>query len=212
MMKIVAAVLLCLGCASVGGADTISTSFSVADGFTSRSFDPVTLTEGNFSATFDGGFREASFDGPAYNTGPDAYFFLNGSNFTGSFNTRPISSSTDVGTVDFNIGVTELSFFAVDRANGTPSLRILGVDGSVLASELITETNNRNAAAQFSFSSSDLGALIGGIEFDNAGPAGNPPYVIAIDTFSATAVPEPTSFALMALFGATTLGVRRRRS
>ena len=200
-------ILVCLAGPVAG--QTISTSFSQADGFTTGSTTDVVLGDATFSATFSGGQQEQSFDGPSYNSGPEAYFFING-NFTGSFG-RSVADSTDMGTVDFSVGVTELSFYAADRANGTPSFRILGLDDQVLDTALITGTSNRasDGAIPFSFSSSDLGALIGGIEFDNAGPAGRPPYVIAIDSFSATAVPEPTTMAIGLLATLGAISVRR---
>ena len=199
---------------SIATAQTVVTSFARGDGFASRRFDPVTLSSDGLSATFIGGVQEQSFDGPAYNTGPDAYFFINGT-YTGTFGVRPLTGNTDVGTIDFNLPVAELSFNAADRANGTPTLRILGTDGSVLVTETITATSNGSGSSRFTFASDTIGGLIGGVEFDNAGPAGNPPYAIAIDSFAATAatvstVPEPSSLVILA---ATATGVvlRRRR-
>ncbi len=196
---------------SIARAGLIVTTFSNAEGFATGSSAPVTLTSGGLSAVFSGGIQQRSFDGPAYNAGPDAYMIVNGT-FTGSFGGM-MTGNTDVGSVVFNVGVDELSFFAADRANGTPSLRVLGTDGiTVLATASITGSSNRVAdgATAFSFSSAALGAKIGSIEFDNAGPAGNPPYVIALDSFSASAVPEPSSLCL----GTCMLGFaafRRRR-
>ena len=107
-----------------------------------------------------------------------------------------------------------VSFFAADRANGQPSFRVLSTAGNVLSSQIITATTNRplGGATAFNLDSATLGSLIGSIEFDNAGPAGSPPYVIAIDTFSASAaaVPEPNAaMGLVAL--ACGLAFRRRR-
>ena len=199
--------------ASLVSGQSVVTSFSRADGFASRDFSNVVFSDGDFTATFIGGVQEQSFDGPAYNAGPDAYFFVNGT-YTGTFGVRPLTGNTDVGSVQFNTGVQTLSFSAADRANGTPSLRVLGTDGSVLATETIASTSNRSATALFSFDADDLGGLIGGVEFDNAGPAANPPYVIALDSFSATAapvaVPEPSSLAALAM-AATAVAARRRR-
>jgi hypothetical protein len=199
---------------STASAQTISTSFDNGD-FTTGSTNSVTLTEGLFSATFDGGFQEQSFHGPAYNAGPDAYFFLNGT-FTGSFG-RTATLSNDVGSVDFNVGVDSVSFFASRFGNGTPSFRVLGVDDTtVLTTSTITSGSNQSGsgATPFTFDSTSLGGQIGSIEFDNAGPAGNPPYLIAIDSFSATttsAVPEPSS-AMTILLAIAGLAARRRRS
>ena len=195
---------------------TITTSFDNAN-FTTGSTAPVTLSNGGLSAVFDGGFQEQSFHGPAYNAGPDAYFFLNGT-FTGNFG-RSASLNNDVGSVDFNTGVDSLSFFASRFGNGTPSFRVLGVDDTtVLATSSITAGSNQNGAGAtaFSFDSTTLGAQIGSIEFDNAGPNANPPYVIAIDSFSATtnaAVPEPSAAAsLMLALGGFVLRRRRKIS
>lgn len=194
-------------------ASTISTTFARSEGFTSRDTDDVVLTNSidGFAVTFSGGVQEQSFDGPAYAAGPDAYFFVSAGmgTFTGSFGVRPLASTGDTGTVSFNRGVTDLSFNAANRANGTPSFQILDLNGNLLSSSSITETSNRAVASGFSFNSEDLGGLIGSVVFDNAGPAGNPPYVIAIDRFSATAVPEPSSVLMCCIGLAATL--RRRR-
>ena len=213
-LKTTTLTLLALSAISAS-ATTISTSFSTSDGFVNRSTDDVVLASDNFAVTFSGGVQEQSFDGPAYNSGPDAYFFVNAGpgTFTGSFGVRPLAGNVDVGTISFNTGVTSLSFYAADRANGTPSFRLLDLDGNTLTTELITGTTNRsaNGATPFEFSSTDFdGALFGSIEFDNAGPAQNPPYVIAIDNFSATSVPEPSS-ALLGALGALLAISRRRR-
>ena len=195
---------------NVNAQSSLSTSFDRAT-FATGSTASVSISDGPLSALFDGGFQEQSFHGPAYNAGPDAYFFLNGT-FTGGFG-RAATGTTDVGSVDFNTGVDSLSFFAQRLGNGTPSFRVLGVDdATVLASGSITANSNSSAASSFTFDSSALGGQIGSIEFDNAGPAGNPPYGIDIDSFSAStnAVPEPGSAAAIML----TLGgfaFRRRK-
>jgi len=193
---------------------TVATSFDNGTFTTgSTAATSVTSSDGVLSASFSGGFQEQALHGPAYNAGPDAYFFLNGT-FTGSFN-RPVTLNNDLGSVDFNTGVDTVSFFASRFGNGTPSFRVLGVDDTtVLATNAITATSNQTGAAAFTFDSTTLGGQIGSIEFDNAGPASNPPYVIAIDSFSATtnaAVPEPSAAAsLMLAFGGLLL--RRRRN
>ena len=203
-------VLLLAACLSSNVcADTITTTFSNAEGFATGATAPVQLTStsGIFTATFTGGVQQQGFDGPSYNQGPDAYLFING-NFQGQ------AGTTDIGSVFFDVGADAVSFFAADRANGTPTFRVLGTDQTtVLASASITGTSNQNGAGAtpFSFTSAALGAQIGGIEFDNAGPASNPPYVIAIDSFSVTAVPEPATGSLIALvFGF--MGLRRKRT
>lgn len=207
--------LLAVAClASTANAQSLTTSFSQADGFTTGSTANVTFPgSGGLTATFSGGFQEQSFDGPAYNAGPEAYFFVNGT-YTGSFG-RTATGSTDVGTVSFSTGVDQVSFSAADRANGTGTFRVLDTSGATLLSQSIVATDNGTAAAAFSFDSSvDFdGSQIGSIEFDNAGPAANPPYVIAIDSFSASvnAVPEPSSMLFGLLVPAVAV-LRRNRS
>ena len=194
---------------------TVSTSFDSATfGTGVANAAPVTLSDGALSAVFDGGFQEAAFHGPAYNQGNQAYFFLNGT-FTGSFG-RSETLNNDTGSIDFNTGVDSLSFFAARFGNGTPSFSVLGVDDTtVLASSDITAGSNQNGAGAtpFTFDSASLGGQIGSVVFDNAGPAGNPPYLIAIDSFSASvnAVPEPSSVMSLVL-AAGGLVLRRRRS
>ena len=202
-------------CVELVSAGTVLTSFSRADGFVSRSFANTSLTDADLTVTFSGGFQEQSFDGPAYNAGPEAYFFVNAGmgTFVGNFNRRPIASRTDIGTVSFNTGVNELSFYAADRGIGTPTFRLLDENGDLILSETISGTSNRDAGSFYDFDDSDLGGrLVRTIEFDNAGPAGMPPYAIAIDSFrasNATVVPEPSGVLLgcVALMG----GVLRRR-
>lgn len=194
---------------SISSATTISTSFDLADGFAAQDTNDIVLSDNGFQVTFSGGQAERRFDGPSYRTGPSAFFFVNGPSFEGSFG-RTINGTGDVGTVSFNIGVLNLSFAAADRANGTGAFRILDQLGNTLASQSVTNEVNRNSDL-FEFSSDDFGGtLIGGIEFDNAGPNMNPPYVIAIDDFSATAVPEPSS-ALLVGASLSLLALRRRR-
>ena len=179
----------------------ISTSFSTSDGFITGDPASVTLSNGGFSVTFSGGQQQQMFDGPSYNVAPDAYLFING---TGGFNGA--DPTGDKGLVDFNIGVTEVSFFAADRGNGNGTIRVFGLDDmTVLATQSVTQDDIRPIAnpMQSIFSSADFGGqLIGSIEFDNAGPAGNPPYVLAIDSFSATpatAIPIPPTFWLLSI-------------
>lgn len=205
------ALIVLLSAATDGLAQQIQTSFDRAT-FPTGQTAPVTLSSGALSAIFDGGFQEQSFHGPAYSAGPDAYFFLNGT-FTGSFG-RAATGSTDIGTVDFNIGVDSLSFNAARLGNGTPNFQVFGIDDlTLLTSSSITSDSNRVAASLFSFDSETLGGQIGSIRFDNAGPNANPPYGIAIDSFSASvsAIPEPSfAMVLLALVGGRLM--RRCRS
>ena len=78
----------------------------------------------------------------------------------------------------------------------------------------ITQTTLNGSPIQTVLNSSTLGGPIGSIAFDLPGPASNPPYVLALDTFTATAaaaIPEPSSAAIL-LIGACAMATRRRRS
>lgn len=215
MKAYIAAMFLALSVAGVASAQSIiTTSFNTSDGFATGGTASTTLTslDGFLTATFSGGQQQQMFDAPSYESPPAGYLFVSGPSFTGASGIT-ISGTGDTGSVDFNIGVDAVSFFAADLANGTGVFRVLGVDDTtVLNTTSITNVANNAGAPPFSFTSAGLGAQIGSIEFDNAGPAGNPPYVIAIDTFSASvaAIPEPSSIALglMALGG---MFLRRRR-
>ena len=168
----------------------------------------VTLGSAPFSATFAGFQQEQSFDGPAYSAGPDALFAINGS-FVGSFG-RTLADTSDVATITFSSPASTVSFNAADRANGTPRILVFDDALNELANIQITATSNRDAESLLTFNAADLGAPISSIQIDNAGPAGNPPYVTAIDSFSATAIPEPST-AILGILGLGALAVRRRR-
>ena len=184
---------------------TASTSFDTTDGFITGDFNPVTISDGLLEVTFSGGQQQQGFDIPSYNSNVAAYLFINGDGgFTGSLG-NTADPTGDTGLIDFNLGVSEVSFFASNQGNGAGvTLNILGVDDStILDTILITQTSNQpgDGAVPTIISSSDLGGLIGSIAIDLPGPANNPPYVLAIDTFSASAsVPESNNtFALMFL-------------
>ncbi|MFN3190583.1 MAG: PEP-CTERM sorting domain-containing protein [Aureliella sp.] len=214
MSRWILPLICCLLSTAQVHAGIVLTSFSESDGF-GLDGSPVSLTsqDGSLTATFTGGIARTGFDFPSHNTGRDAYYIING-DFLGSSGQLQ-SGSTDVGTITFNRGVESVSFFAADRASGTPALRIRSISGDILASRQISFTSNSDGtgARPFEFESTDFGQLIGSIEFDNAGPANNPPYVIAIDTFraSSSAVPEPSGLACLVALGAS-LALRRRRS
>ncbi|MEM6689443.1 MAG: PEP-CTERM sorting domain-containing protein [Planctomycetota bacterium] len=191
-------------------AGTIQTSFSTADGFTTGSTAPVSLSDGQFAVTFEGGQQQQFFDGPSYNSGPDAYLFING-NFNGAVGTN------DTGLIDFSVGVTNVSFFAANRANGAGvTLNVFGIDDTtLLGSSVVTQTDIRALANPTitEFLASDFGGnAIGSIQIDLPGPAANPPYALAIDSFSATAVPEPSTLAFLSLVGIGVVQRRRRRN
>jgi len=172
---------------------TISTQFDTGDGFITGDFGDVTLTEEDFSVTFSGGQQQQMFNGPSYNVGPAAYLFINGGpGFTGaSGNTA--ASTGDTGLIDFSVGVAEVSFFAANQGNGpATTLNIFGTDDTtILDTVLVTQTSNQSSsgAVETIITSDAVGGPIGSIGIDLPGPAANPPYVLAIDTFSATAVP-----------------------
>ena len=186
-------------------AASINTSFDTTDGFITGDTAPVILSDGSFTATFSGGQQQQMFDGPSYNSGPAAYLFVNGgTGFTGTSGNTAASTGDATGQVDFNQGVTEISFFAANRANGAQgTINVFAEDDlTLLGTVPVTQTENTAASGAVAtvISSADFaGQLIGSIAFDNAGPASppNPPYVIAIDSFTATAAPTiSTSFDL----------------
>ena len=160
------------------------------------------------------------FDGPSYDSGPAAYLFVNGS-FTGASGNTVAGDGIgdDNGLIDFTgNGASEVTFFGANRANGgSVGFNVFGVDDTTLLASFtgangITQTSLAGSPLQTILSSSTLGGAIGSIEFDLPGPAANPPYVLAIDTFTATAaVPEPSSAALF-IIGLCGMAARRRRS
>ena len=176
-------------------ASSINTSFDTTDGFVTGDTAPVILSDGSFTATFSGGQQQQMFDGPSYNSGPAAYLFINGgTGFTGTSGNTAASTGDATGQVDFNQGVTEISFFAANRANGAQgTINVFAEDDvTLLGTVPVTQTENTEASGAVAtvISSADFGGqLIGSIGFDNAGPADPPnsPYVIAIDSFTASA-------------------------
>ena len=214
---------------AVASAQTIiSTEFNTSDGFitgpingatpATGAFDDVTLTNGAFSVIFSGGQQQQSFDGGSYNNGPAAYLFVNTGGgdavFTGGSGntiTGGANNGDNNGLISFGgFGASEVSFFAADRANGAnTALDIFGTDGTLLADDFLIPSGNVGDN-QFTLLASSLGGPIGSISVDLPGPAANPPYVLAIDTFSATAaVPEPSGMVVM--LSALAAGVLRRR-
>ena len=211
-------------------ADTVTTGFDTSDGFITApvngaapaagAFNAVTVqsTTGTFAATFSGGQQQQMFDGPSYQAGPAAYLFVNtgpgSAVFTGTSGntiTGGANNGDQTGSIFFNnFGASQVSFYAADRANGAAStLDIFDINGALLLTDYIIPSGSV-ADQFFSFDASTLGGNIGSITFDLPGPAANAPYVLAIDTFSATsAVPEPSSAAVISLVFAGLL--RRRR-
>ena len=188
-------------------AQTFSTEFN--DGFVTGGTADVVLPGG--LVTFSGGQQQQSFLGAAYNNGNAAYLFINGANgFNGA------ASTGDIGNIIFGGGgATSVSFHAANLANGAATtFTSFDASGAELES-LQTQVDNLNANAGDAGEILNFSALNGQnifrIEADLPGPAANPPYAAAIDTFSATiaAVPEPSSLALLGL--AATCGLLRRR-
>jgi len=185
---------------------TVSTQFDTSDGFITGDTNPITLNDGAFQVTFSGGQQQQMFDLDSYNVNPAGFLWING-NFNG---VTGDGVSDDTGLIDFNFGVVEVSFFAANRGNGPGvTLNIFGVDDiTPLGTLLVTQDSNQfvSGATITTLSSANFGgSLIGSIGIDLPGPAMNPPYVLALDTFRATmAVPAP---ATIWLFGGGMLGL-----
>ena len=199
-------------------AGIITTEFDTSDGFVTGDTGDVTLTDGaGFEVTFSGGQQQQMFDGPSYNNGPAADLFINDGPGDAGFdganpNTGPATGdgiNDDIGNILFNVGASSVSFFAANRANGASStVNVFGLDGALLTSAPIP--NGAAGDNLFTFTADDLGAGIGRIEFDLAGPAANPPYVVAVDSFTVQA-PEPGMLSLFGAFALVGLVARRRR-
>lgn len=203
---------------SIANAQLISTEFSAPD-FTTGDFNPVTLTSGAFGVTFSGGQQQQMFDGGSYNNGPAGYLFLNtgpgAATFVGSTGnaiTGGANNGDQNGLITFSgPGAGSVSFYAADRANGTSSFEVFDTAGASLGVNTLGFGNLGDAGTLYSLNFGST--AIGSIAFDLAGPAANPPYVVAIDTFSATAaVPEPASAGLIGLVSLAMMVTRRRKA
>ena len=189
----------------------VETEFATGDGFVTGDTADVVL---DGLVTFSGGQQQQMFLGGAYNNGPAGFLFINGG---GGFNGA--ASTGDTGSILFGGGgATEVSFHAANLQNGpATSFTSFDVNGTLIET-LLTQVSSLNSIADdvgeiLTFSASG-GENIGRIEVDLPGPASpvvNPPYVAAIDTFSATIapIPEPSSLALLGL--AASCGLLRRR-
>jgi len=191
-------------------AQTVSTDFGISDGFITGGTADVVL---DGLVTFSGGQQQQSFLGAAYNSGPDAYLFINGA---GGFNGA--ASTGDTGNILFGGGgATSVSFHAADLAYGAAtaftSFDVNDDQIETLLTQVNALNNNPgNVGEILNFSAVD-GRNIFRIEANLPGPAANAPYAASIDTFSATvaaAVPEPSSLALLGLVASCGL-LRRRR-
>ena len=227
--RILAVVVVASLFSAAVSAQTITTEFNTSDGFVTGpinggepadgAFDDVTLTEGAFSVVFSGGQQQQGFDGGSYNNGPAGFLFVNTGGgdavFTGGSGntiTGGANNGDNNGLISFGgFGASAVSFFAADRANGAATtIDILGTDGSVLSDDFVIPSGVVSDN-EFSFLASDLGGAIGSISINLPGPNANPPYVLATDTFSATAaVPEPSGLIVM-LSALAIGGLRRRR-
>ncbi len=225
------AVLAMLGTSAF--AQSVSVGFDIGEGFTTGpvngsaaaagAFDDVTISSGGFDVTFSGGQQQQSFDGPSYQAGGTGFLFVNtgggAATFTGTSGntiTGGLNNGDQTGSITFSgLGASTVSFYAADRANGAESLfDVVGTDGTILQDDVSIDSGSVSDNF-FSLDASALGGNIGSITFDLPGPAANAPYVLGIDTFSATAatvasVPEPSSIvALMSVMAIA--GLRRRR-
>ena len=198
---LLAALLLYGFVAMPAAAMTITTEFETSDGFSTGGTADVTIADGSFAVTFSGGQQQQMFDGPSYNNGPAGYLFINGGGGFMGTSGRTANPTGDGGLIDFTGGAMSVSFFAANRANGAATtLRVFGTDDSTLLGEVLVTERVQSPASQILLDAASLGGLIGSIEIDLPGPAMNPPYALAIDTFSATApVPEPSAALVFAL-------------
>lgn len=196
-----------LSFASAQATTIVATEFALTDGFTTGGLDAVTVDS---LVTFSGGQQQQMFLGAAYNNGPAGYLFINGGNgFNGA-----VSTGDDTGRINFGaLGASLVTFHAADLANG-PATNFSSFDANGVLLEsfstMVDSLNGTDAAEILTFTAVN-NVYIAEIRVNLPGPASpvNPPYAAAIDTFSATVVPEPSSTILVGL--ALSLPFLRRR-
>ncbi|NEP59218.1 MAG: PEP-CTERM sorting domain-containing protein [Symploca sp. SIO2G7] len=193
---------------SAVGALTLLASPQAAKAFTlSTDFDPpevalgstdITLGTGSRSVTFSGG-TTVSLGQPQFYQTPPAAYLINGAGAGGA---------GAVGTIDFSTPVESVSFFAVNGGNGQATIDVFDTLSNLLTSTTITAADISDPAAEFNFAFNNIGS----IKITNPGPASppNPPYQTFVDSFSATAVPEPTAIAGLGFAVASIASLRRK--
>jgi len=212
--QIILATIAAFGIAT-SHATTISTDFNLSDGFTTGVVG-TSVTIGGL-VTFQGGQQQQSFFGPAYNSGPDAYVFVNAGpagGFTSPNGTFAANTGDNTGLISFGgLGASLVSFHAADLQNGAATtFTSFDAAGNILESfsTQVDALNGTDANEILTFTAT--GANIASIGVDLPGPAANAPYLASIDTFTATvAVPEPSSSLLLGLGLGLSLVHRRRR-
>ena len=113
-----------------------------------------------------------------------------------------------MGEISFdNLPASFVSFFAVNGANGQAVVQFFDPSAVLLDTVTVTATAMTEPAALIQFSAEAISL----VRIINPGPADppNPPYLTAIDNFTAV-VPEPGSLALFALGLAALIALRRR--
>ena len=214
MNRYMIAAAMALTLAANLNAQTVSTEFDTEDGFVTGDISDQVL---DGLVTFFRGQQQQMFLGGAYNNGPAAFLFINGAGGLDGNGGQNAFSTGEGGAILFGGGgATAVSFHAANIANG-PATSFTSFDiNGVQIETLLTQVSNLNAnpgdAGEILSFSASGGVNIGRIEVDIPGPAANnPPYAASIDTFSATfsAVPEPSSLALLGL--AASCGFLRRR-
>lgn len=207
---------------------SIFTDFNQSDGFVTGDTNDITLSNGGLSVTFSGGQQQQMFNTNFYRNGPAAYLFINGTledqipAGPGNGFASGDGIDDDTGLIDFNVGVSEVSFFAANVANGPfTALTVFGEDDSTILGTVnvfdsfIPSPIQDPGLPGFTFAASNFnGNLIGSIGIDLPGPNQNPPYALAIDGFSVTAdiapIPLPAT-AVLLLAGVGGIGALRLR-